>query len=343
MEVAPITLEPLALEPLGPPEELIVIRNPVSANSARAQRQITDLQTQFPFRTVDVYPTLHDPAATSEENRQANQQRVLDLLQERIDPNDPSPQRSRLWLVVATGDGTIRDTAEALLTADDAIRSIPILPLAGGGGNDVSSMAHGFWGKRRPAQRLPQAHIEPVNPLECTIENEAGTTIKYALGYLSAGEIIARAAYTIDQDRGSGRIAHLINEKLLAIDALIKASPFTVLEQGVKRETFDLIFANGPRMAKFLHWQQQLRDPQFTRSEVTKKDLLNITATGIRLAIGRQPSAVVPDGNRVRFQTTNEAWIQLDGEASALPARSTVTVRRSQKSVNVVHLRKYTS
>lgn len=338
MEFAP----PLELEdqPLPLPDELLVIRNPVSANSQRAQHQITSLQQRFPFSAVDVYPTLYDATAAPEENRLANQQRVLNLLQERVDANDPHPSHPRLWLVAATGDGTIRDIYEALLNADDAIRAVPVLPLAGGNGNDNSSMAHGFWSKRWPAQRLHRAHIEPVQLLECSITLPDGTVeVRHASGYGSFGDITAKTAKSIDQDRGHNRVVQLVNEKILAMRSVAKASSMVIVERGVKRDTFDLIFANGSRMAKFLHWPQKLSEPQFMRTELHSKNPLSLAVAGTRLALGRQPSTAVPDGNMVRFQVASDTWMQLDGEAFPLVANSSVAIRRTQRSVNVVHLK----
>lgn len=334
MEFGPVN--PVTVEP---PDELLVIRNPVSANSERAQHQIAELHQAHPFRAVDILPTLHDADADPSENRRANQQRIIDELQERADPNNPDDPR-RCWLVVATGDGTIRDTAEALLQADDAIRGVPILPLAGGNGNDVSSMTHGFWGKRRPVAQLHQAHIEPVQPLECTLQYGDGEIQKrYALGYISIGEITARTAKIIDGDRGHSRIVQLINEKLLAMRSVAKAQPITVVEQGVEHETFDLIFANGPRMAKYLHWKQNLYQPQFMRTELPSKSAPALAVAGMRLALGRYPSTVVPDGDAVHLRTASDTWIQLDGEAFPLAADTSISVRRTQQSLNIVHLR----
>ncbi|HJP96049.1 MAG TPA: hypothetical protein VJ843_01620 [Candidatus Saccharimonadales bacterium] len=334
MELAPDVLPP---EPILP-DELLIIRNPVSANSHRAQRQIADLQERFPFSVVDVFPTLYEADLSHEENRQANQQRVLDLLQERTDPNQPYSRQ--LWLVIATGDGTIRDIGEALLGADEAIRNVPILPLAGGNGNDNSTMAHRFLGKHWPAQRLRRAHIEPVQPLECTIRHHDGSMQKrYALGYLSVGELVAKAAKDIDQDRGRNRLAQLINEKILAGRSLANASLTEIAERESKRQTGELIFSNGNRMAKYFHWDQSLTDPQFTRTEITKNSLLHIAKSGIKLMLAKHPSIVVPDGNLVEFQNATGTWIQFDGEAFLLPARSTITVRRAGRSLNIVHLK----
>jgi len=330
--------DPFEQPPEQLPDELLVIRNPVSANSHRAQGQITDLQERFPLSVIDVYPTLHDKDLSHEENRQANQQRMLDLLQERVNPNQP--HNRRLWLVLATGDGTIRDMTEAMLGADEAIRSVPILPLAGGNGNDVSSMLHGFWGKRWPAQHMHHAHIEPVQPLECTITYANGESKKrYALGYVSEGELVAKTAKAIDQDRGHSRLVQLVNEKILAGRALAKASLTEVVERGVTRKTGELIFNNGERMAKFFRWDQSLADPQFMRTEVHKSGLFHIAQSGLALMLAKHRHTVVPDGNLVRVQNVTDTWIQLDGEAFPLPANSIITVRRAQQHLHLVHLR----
>lgn len=339
MEVAPWDfLEPPEPTPAVLPDELLVIRNPVSANSARAQHQIATLQQEFSFRAVDVLPTLHDPNAAPGENQRNNQERIINELQERVDPNNPD--NPRCWLVVATGDGTIRDAAEALLTADDAIRSVPILPLAGGNGNDFSSMVHGFWGKRRPASRLGKAHIESVQPLEFTITRSDGTIEKkYAFSYGSLGELIAKAAKDIDQDRGRSRFVQLVNEKILAAKAISQARTTVIEERGGKREIGEIIFSNGSRMAKYLHWNQELGDAQLMRTEIPSIDMLHVATAGVKLALGKHPSTPVPDGNIVRLQTVTDTWMQLDGEAFPLPAGSGVTIRRAQRSINIAHLK----
>lgn len=337
MEFAP----PLELDnhPLPLPDELLVIRNPVSANAERGQHQIAELQKAHPFRAVDVLPTLHDPDAAPGENRRNNQQRIIDELQERVDPNNPGDP-ARCWLVVATGDGTIRDTVEALLNADDAIRSVPILALAAGGGNDFSSMTHGFRAKRWPAQRIHKAHIEPVRPLKFTITHPDGTVEdKYAISYGSNGKLIARAAKDIDEDRGRGRLAHLVHEKILAVKAIARARPTTVEERGVKRDIGEIVFTNGSRMAKHLHWPQKLRDPHFMRTEIPHVNTLHVAMAGIKLMLGRHPNTIIPDGDVVQLRAVTDTWMQLDGEAFPVMADSTVAVRRAQKSLNIVHLR----
>lgn len=332
-------LEPANLVAVEPPDELLVIRNPVSANSQRAQHQIAELQEAYSFRAVDVLPTLHDPDAAPGENRRNNQRRIINELQERVDPNNPDDSR-RCWLVIATGDGTIRDASEALLDADDAIRKVPILPLAGGGGNDFSSMTHGFWGKRWPVSLMDKARIEAVQPLEFTIVHPDGSIEKkYANSYGSIGELIAKAAKVIDQDRGYSRFVHLVREKVLAARSVSEARPTTIQERGIKREIGELVFSNGRRMAKYLRWDQELGDPQFLRTEVPSVTKLQVAVSGIKLALGRHRSTVVPDGNHVHIQTASDTWIQLDGEAFPLLTDTSVTVRRSPKSLNIVHLR----
>ena len=152
---------------------------------------------------------------------------------------------------MATGDGTIRDVAEALQHADDAIRNVPILPLAAGNGNDFTSMAHSLVGKYAPGTIMKRAHLQPIYPLRCVVEYEGEEPQeRIGLGYITFGAT-AHAAEKIDKnmprdedDRPKtifSKLHHIAREKSLATRSILGTGMFEIEENGRRRQMFDRI------------------------------------------------------------------------------------------------------
>ena len=329
---APIIKE----EPLEPPESLLVIRSPVSTNSRRAQRQLADIQTKYPHAELDVFPTIYDPDKTKQQNRADNQQRFRNLVYQRAEKVDPD----RLWIIPALGDGGVGDLAEELIRADEPIRRIPFFPLAGGNGNDISSMAHGYFGKHNPARALPLAHLCRVHPVEATLSRDDAQETYFGLGYISFG-MIAEVAQRIDADRGHWQLIQKIREKYIAFRGLQQAETFTITENGESRAIVDRIFPNGNRMAKIFHWPVELEDSHFLDVEIQDHRLMSLLYNAGKIACGQVKGIPILDGKQVAFTIETPTKMQINGEMIPVAAGTTATVQRSERYIRMVHLRPY--
>jgi diacylglycerol kinase family enzyme len=334
-----VSHEKLEHMPLEPPDQLLIIANPASANAIRGKRLITDLLQAHPGATVDVYPT-------SPDGREVNQQRLLDLLQERTDPNDPDAKN--LWIVLATGDGTIRDVAEALQYADDAIRNLPVLPLAAGNGNDFTSMAHSLVGKYAPGTIMKRAHLQPVYPLRCTVEYDSQEPERrIGLGYITFGAT-AHAAEKIDKNMSRGedarsknilhKLHHIAREKSLATRSILTTNMFEIEENGTRRQMFDRIFANGNRMAKHFRLPGKLEHNTFHDIQINTDTFWATALNAGKLACGLMKGEEIEGGKEVTFTTRSHTMMQLDGEAFELQPDARITVTTAEYPLNIVRL-----
>lgn len=334
--LSPEKLEHTLLEA---PEELLIIANPVSANAIRGKRLITELLQAHPGATVDVYPT-------SPHGREVNQQRLLDLLQERVNPNDPDSKN--LWIVLATGDGTIRDVAEALQYADDAIRNLPVLPLAAGNGNDFTSMAHSLVGKYAPGTIMKRAHLQPIYPLRCTVQYDGQEpTQRVGLGYITFGAT-AHAAEKIDKNMPRSedartknilyKLHHIAREKSLATRSILTTNMFEIEEGGKRRQIFDRIFANGNRMAKHFRLPGKLEHNTFHDIQISTGTFWATALNAGRLACGLLKGEEIEGGKEVAFTTRSRTMMQLDGEAFELEPDAHITVTTATHPLNIVRL-----
>lgn len=331
--------EKLEHMPLDPPEELLIIANPASANAIRGKRLITDLLQAHPGATVDVYPT-------SPDGREVNQQRLLDLLQERVNPNNPDSKN--LWIVLATGDGTIRDVAEALQHADDAIRSVPILPLAAGNGNDFTSMAHSLVGKYAPGTSMRRAHLQSIYPLCCTIEYDGQEPEqRIGLGYITFGAT-AHAAEKIDKNMPRGeenrprnifhKLHHIAREKSVATRSILTADMFEIEEDGTRRQMFDRIFANGNRMAKHFRLPGRLEHNTFHDIQIQTDAFWATALNAGKLLCGLLKGEEIEGGKEVAFTTLSPTMMQLDGESFDLEPQAYITITTAEHPLNIVRL-----
>ena len=334
-----VSPEKLEHMPLEPPDQLLIIANPVSANAIRGKRLITDLLQAHPEATVDVYPT-------SPDGREMNQQRLLDLLQERVNPNDPDAKN--LWIVLATGDGTIRDVAEALQHADDAIRNVPILPLAAGNGNDFTSMAHSLVGKYAPGTIMKRAHLQPVYPLSCTVQYDGKESEqRIGLGYVTFGAT-ARAAEKIDKnmprdenDRPKNilyKLHRIAREKTLAARSVLNTPMFEIEEGGERRYMLDRIFANGNRMAKHFRLPGRLEHNTFHDIQIHTDTFWATAVNTGKLACGLLKGEEIVGGKEVTFTTLSPTMMQLDGESFDLRPQAHITVTTAEHPLNIVRL-----
>lgn len=314
--------------PLDPPDELLIIANPVSANAIRGKRLITDLLQAHPEANVDVYPT-------SPDGREVNQKRLIAMLEKRVSSDH---HRKNLWIVLATGDGTIRDVAEALQFAKEPIRTIPVLPLAAGNGNDLSSMAHSLKGKYAPGLLLDRAHMQPVYPLECHVSYDDGTeATKIGVGYITFGAT-AHAARSIDKDRGYGKLKRLVREKTIAVQALLHAGHFEIEEDGEKQMVFERIFANGNRMAKHFRLPGKLEHESFHDIKIADGSFVPLAINAGRLACGLLRGQSIAGDKTVAFTALSPTMMQLDGEAFDLQAGAHIAISSAQYPLHVVRL-----
>ena len=332
-----LLLPPHPEEDVVVPEQLFIIRNPVSTHAARARRHISAIQKLHPSIDLDVFPTVYDPELPADENVANNQTFIFEAIAQRLKTTKPN----KVWLGVASGDGFLNAVADRFLhdSTPPEVRAVPILPIAGGNGNDVSSMVHGYIGKHRPAWRFHKAFTSSVHPLEIQLARDNAVVHRKGLGYISIGNMISPAAKAISNDRGHGMLTQKVREKILASREVLAATPFRMTENGEKSEIYERIFANGPRMAKYLHWPVALRESRFLDVAIHDARLTRLIPYSARIMLGQVAGREVTAQDSVTFQVNSETMLEVDGEAFAVAADTDVTVRRSSQSLQIVHLR----
>ena len=310
------------------PSNIFIVRNPVATNPDEAYHHIHQLvgggegtAETILFETQDV-------------SREHNRDLFTRSLERAWRGGFIVPDKT--WLVVAGGDGTLGNIAEALVDADEELRALPILPIGVGNANDVAHGLHGKSGARYLSRHYHTTQFKKVRPLECTMQSASGGSRAHsALGYISFGAS-AYAAEAINKGRTDTPWKQLpgvrhMREAVRAFGALSRAGQFEVEEVDEHdivqaRRLTDRLFVNGRYMAKYLRFPVELAESTYFVTDVRARSAGTIALAGAAMTTGQQKGKVVqPFGEHV-FTVLSETKLQVDGEVYDVPRDTTVAI-----------------
>ena len=310
-------------------DRLLVYYRPDGPSVNIARRQIDDLQESKYAHKVDI-------RETSPHGAEANQELFANTLQE----GD--------ILVLVTGDGTANLAIQALtnqyLISKESLRRTPILPLGGGYANDLDVMLNDSRHRIAPSDIIEHGRVVGFRPIKATMTATDGVgRTRHAGAYISLGAS-AQSAWDINQPaHRSSRLQKIPGVKDLHKGAAIArslygASMFKLEQEGDERETYELIFANGWRMAKgVLHFSQRLTDRGVYWCEVGGKDFTTLSCTVGQLLLRNLRGHTVDGATEFTIRTST--FIQFDGEAERIPYGTGISIGPADIALNAVTTR----
>jgi diacylglycerol kinase family enzyme len=301
-------------------ERIFVLFNPASTRAKRSAKRIAELKRLYPGK-VEVIKT-------SPKGRAGNQA-VIHKLAKRL--------TTKTLIVIAAGDGTVGLIVEALTTTgEDSLskeaRQAPILPMWGGNANDLAHMLNGKSYGRRLGAVISKAKIVPIFPLTCTIRTGGQTACYSAACYIAFG-VSGRMAQTLNgkmyRKNAATKVAvlKLAHELRYVSRTFRRATRFAYTSQGKKHHVYELLFANGSRMAKVNRLPVTLSEPYFYADHLRHSTFVAIMRKLFAVAMSKHsPKREQQLHTKMEFTIHDQVWAQFDGEPQSVPAGSQVTV-----------------
>jgi hypothetical protein len=242
----------------------------------------------------------------------------------------------RVRIASLTGDGPADDLAVRLAGSD-----IPLAVLPGGGANDLH---YSFWEPHTHPLTVVEGHgITQIRPVQANTVTPEGKTLQHRSGtYLTLGSSALGAEFLNSRYmRAHADEFAPVHDARTLLYLLTHGKRFRLHNtvSGESEYLLDKIFPAIPRMAKEITW------PHVTATD----EQLHIYTVG-----GRTPKAAamlalkfglvrhneVPADYEVRYRLgkrpSEGIWIQHGGEATLVPAQSTVSVHREITPYNLV-------
>ena len=299
-------------------QQVIVLFNPASTRAKLSRQRIKELKRLYPHKVEVV--------ETSADGREANLE-LIRKLGHRLKPHS--------LLCVAAGDGTVSLAVEALAaTGKQALpragRQAVLFPMWGGNANDLAHMLNGLVLRRRMATFVAKATVVPIHPLVCTIKDiEGKTTTRIAACYITFGFSASMARHLNDADyRKKASHRSLANKLLHELSHLFKAikqaERFSYSENHQTHRAYELIFANGSRIAKVDRLPISLSEKYFYKNNLEYKRFGAIVNKLIAVISDKQPGHKL--NRQVHLNIHDPVWAQVDGEPLAVEAGSRVTI-----------------
>lgn len=295
-------------------ERFVVLANPASTNAKRVGKQVKALE-RADIVPVHVVETDRDPRRTSEQLA-----RVL---------------RAGDWLGIGSGDGMVN---WAITNANQ-----PIAPLAGGNANDIANMLHTKAALRDPRHILEQGSVIPVHPLHFTITPPDGEPYtRLAAGYGSMGAS-ALTAHEVNNHRGGllrkVSSAYKLYTASQAVRSLVAANEFKIEDASGMQKRYELVYANGSRMAEHFKWRTDLATPGAQEITVREKRFSQIASVIGRGLLGYMQGEELSLGQERDFVIHDDVFMQFDGEDVALAAGTRLQIGISPDPFDAVTTR----
>ncbi len=301
-------------------ERIFVFFNPASTHAKRSERRIKELEKLYPHKVEVV--------KTSSEGRAANQA-ILRKLAHRLS--------EKTLVGIAAGDGTVGLVVETLTaTGKDRIpqaaSKAPILPLWGGNANDLAYMLNGLSVGKRLSRVFSKAEIVPIYPLIVTITSpdKKDTSTHIAACYAALG-VSGRMAHTLNKRSYRApsvwkSLGFKVIRELVYVTQTFKiATKFTYSQSNHKHRAYELLFANGSRMAKVDRLPITLSEPYFYADHLEHSTFGAVMRKFMNVARGQRRERRLHQ--RLHFTVHDQVWAQFDGEPEKIVANSEMSVR----------------
>lgn len=298
---------------------LVIAYNP---HSSRAR----DIET-------DVFQRLKTAGYTyvSIEVHQASLADNVRRLSPQIEPRD--------IILCAAGDGSAHAMSHAIMAAGQT--GVEIGFLAFGNFNDLPHTFNTHRTLRDPVKFLELARAEKIYPLQVSVD---GRTLRQALLYVTIGWT-ARAASRFDEPNLRHKVKHGGAGLLKSIWRLgwyylgsrrSSLLPSFRLRDIAHHKTTDLIFANGPTVARlFRSGKPYYRKPVFLYRKLDVRRLITNLPFLIEGLIGRMPGEEVKEA-LIEFDNLAVVPLQCDGEAVELKDVRQIEIRKYAHSLTVL-------
>jgi hypothetical protein len=181
-----------------------------------------------------------------------------------------------------------------------------------------------------PKHILKKGRRTEVLPLEVKLGSKA---TRVALAYVSIGAV-AKTAQLLDaskwvSSKGIKRWFRFPMEAAVGLKGLNTSQMFSAELEGRKQQLYDVVCLNGNRMAKVYRAPARLHKSGFLALIIQRKHptllmhLYNLAAAWFKRPLHATISLKV-------LETTH---MQLDGEVSTVPPKTSITIRQSSKPV----------
>lgn len=248
-----------------------------------------------------------------------------------------SPSGRTLWIPTG-GDGTFSNLAGAMPKS-------PIMINRAGYANDTGHMSSGLRTHLSPAKTIERGRTVNLRPLEITTQSPHGgkSETELAFGYFGIG-LSGQVAKNMNngQRRSQESDKHPLSRHFksgkLILDTLKIMPSFEVTENVESQTRYELLFVNGPRMARvFRFLDLQLFEPEAGRVELP-------TASQIKFGLVMGRAALLGDFVRLdrtsqqnfRINSNQPIVSQRDGEYSEHASGTTFNVKLSDYSAKIL-------
>ncbi len=310
-------------------DKFVIFYNPLSTNSRRSRKRITELKELFPSKDVQIIETSPDGLAANK--------KLVARAAKKFD--------QQTLVCIAAGDGTVSAVLDALFandsTVSDQAKKVPILPLWGGNANDLAYMINGRPKGLSLKNIFEKGQIVPIYPLTIKLSSNEGTDKRIAACYVSFGA----SAYVASQldlprhRRMTTRLlpgARLVAEFLITTRSLIKAPAFTISTGHSQEPVYERIFINGSRIAKIDRLPSRLNEKAFYEATLERKHPKSLISLLSALKILRNRTyGEITEKDR-SFSLNDDTWAQVDGEVMKLPKNMKVEISLSETPFYVV-------
>lgn len=248
-----------------------------------------------------------------------------------------SPSGKTLWIPTG-GDGTFSNLAGAMPKS-------PIMINRAGYANDTSHMSSGLRTHLHPAKTIERGRTIDLTPLEIKsqLPNSSKFQTELAFGYFGIG-LSGHVAKNMNDEKRRQEDSnkhplkrHLKSGKLI-LDTLDVMPSFQVIEDGISQTRYELLFANGSRMARVFRFI----DLQLFEQEAGRIELPTASKLKFGLTMGR--AALLGDFVRLdqdslysfRIDSDEPIMAQRDGELSKHTSGTTYDVKLSDYSAKIL-------
>lgn len=231
-------------------------------------------------------------------------------------------------IFVISGDGTLFEITNGLLSATEKHAEMHIIPVPGGGANDfsLSVLPQGLKSIQKIITKNSEKTYVDILKMEVFLPNNEKREY-HANGYLGFGST-AKGSHIINKKRPRNRISELI-----ALRGIISTS-FSATIDDKKDRLISLTFHNIPRMARYIRIKNASPfDGRFETLAIKPGHILNALARSVIFGANGVPNErteiIFPD---------EDIWCQADGEVLAkIPAGSKVIVSIVHKALPILH------
>ncbi len=199
----------------------------------------------------------------------------LELVQELQRRHQPSA------LSIIGGDGTESNFLSAVYKSQ---LDTPVWLIPGGSINDLTHMLYGRYTFHHPEHALHHGHLATLYPLQVRmipprgIDKQVNAWAYYSLGLSAdiAGNVNS-IEHRAKREQHATALGRLLTDSQLVHDSLPCSQRFLISEGANQRSIFDLVLANGSKMAGKLHFNDiQLLRPEFGRVELAQPTKLSM-------------------------------------------------------------------